>query len=81
MQDSVLVVALEEARAHASKLGPGAVARDLRRRIDAVDTALSNLEPPHPKDFIVRLALHALALRDEATRLFTERAAIHEMMD
>lgn len=85
MEDSVLVVALEEARIHASGIGTGPAANDLRRRIDAVETALSNLEVPGPKDLVVPLALHALALRDEAARLHAQRRlvreALHDMMD
>ena len=85
MHDSVLIVALEEAKANAEALGSGRRARELRRRIEAVETAVSNVEPPRPKELVVRLTLHALALRDEATTLRTQRhrtrSAILEMMD
>lgn len=84
MQDSVLIVALEEAKASADALS-GNGARDLRRRIEAVELALSNVDTPRPKELVVRLALHAIALRDEATRLRAQRtsarSAILEMMD
>ena len=85
MQDSVLVVALDEAKASTEALGTSRVAADLKRRIDAVEDAISNLDAPRSKAAIVRLALHALALRDEASDLRAQRrqahAAILEMMD
>lgn len=85
MQDSVLVVALDEAKASADALAPSRLSSDLHRRIVAIEDAVSNLNAPREKAAIVRLALHALALRDEATDLRAQRrqahAAILEMMD
>lgn len=85
MQDSVLVVALDEAKASAEALAPSRLASDLHRRIGAIEDAIAQLDAPRSKAAIVRLALHALALRDEASTHRTQRrsahAAVVEMMD